>query len=1407
MAIRELIKAVLKQSGKEIVDQPEKVVNPLIKPRESLGKSIDNEQRMLEINRDFAVEQDEFDSIREINPDLDEDDIEVAEKNFRASRKIGEFYSPLKNTINQMSIGKKGTKGENIQAYIEKRSPNVTESEKRYANIKLDPKKKYTREEVLDYDLGQRKRGFVKTSKVLSGYDIRVRSDSNNNTLYSGTQRMPSADTELDYFEVTVHTPVRDDTAEEISREHFVGNNIVHSRASLRESRKTGEKYLLAEESQSDVARIAGTMDEGYEPAPPQMNENLESNLDNAKRSTAINDIVYKVFGGNKTQNKLQGGSRLTRNERNLLDAEIGSLGFDGFRTFDEDVVDFYNSVHKRYNESLSYRGPVLDKKDILDSAAPNYDNKKAIEVAKELIDRYMSEPRISKLKRDPAFDINTYIDKDGNFKAEEAIPRIHATAQYEKNKLFITEELVEELEIPNESLAKKLTARDSSGVNTIDKIAEQMDFLRDTTISTMASNLKKAHKTLYTPQITDPTPARGPTEILKKEQTPITTKTETMTKSLQSLIALAKDQGVDKIVIPNYKRIGKERTQDVEKFRDLYEKALKKSLNILTRESNNTIKVKSIKYDHDASRNTPQLRKLYSETSQRFGIAETFPEDLDFATEIDISEFVFDPKTQALRFDSGGMSPVDEQMKQFSYGVIKDKVGEPTGKVTRYGRPVFRTEEGKDVSELGRSIPIGDKFYNTPSIFGEKLYSEDSLRDAINSGIVIPTGIFDTEEQAVRASKKRSDTMMDKDPKLGIVRAEGFSEGGLRDEGGEIEPKSGNKVPSGSLKKEVADDIPAMISEGEFIFPADVTRYIGLETLMKMRQDAKQGLKMMEEMGQMGNSDEATIPDDIPFDMADLIVVSSSKPKKMQTGGLLNDPRFTSQTTPTTPTLSEEDKKEIEDALVSNVFGNLIMKRFVDADGNVRYIPFIDGEAQMPIPEGFTEDATPTSPNYYGTNQNVSQETGGGATMQGASDVELSRMVQDSLSRQRTVDPMTIPVTDMTDEQLVNHYGSFSSSMNRYLTAGVSLLFGPLPALAVGAAQTLGLSRGPRSLEATEKELMSRRSSIRSDAGLAEKLTNFQKRAREKGVGPVSVVKSLLNRFTGKEDADAYSSAFAKSDFTSAANVASSASTRPKPQNIMPQTLGVTQQQAIDYSPAPEADDSDIIFDVQEIKDAFTGDELPPVQGPPTAEMDSLMDAGRTFSRMEIGDQGSGERLQPAVVMPQTLGVTPQQADDYKPMSQDELDEMESLRKGGRRLDAMENLIPYDDAIMRQQRGMGQRKDKPVPPPPPPKPKPKQKTAKEIDEASRPKVGSSIDEANQVRQDVFMQTGDAFAADRAYHEAFTGFDSQGNFNPSFYVGGVPTKPMKPQRLKKGGLAKPKVKPKRMKKGGLASKK
>jgi hypothetical protein len=93
------------------------------------------------------------------------------------------------------------------------------------------------------------------------------------------------------------------------------------------------------------------------------------------------------------------------------------------------------------------------------------------------------------------------------------------------------------------------------------------------------------------------------------------------------------------------------------------------------------------------------------------------------------------------------------------------------------------------------------------------------------------------------------------------------LQEGGMLQEGGTVDPVSGNEVPVGSMQEEVRDDIPARLSEGEFVFPADVVRFIGLERLMKMRQAAKEGLRKMDAMGQMGNSEEATMDDEGEFE------------------------------------------------------------------------------------------------------------------------------------------------------------------------------------------------------------------------------------------------------------------------------------------------------------------------------------------------------------------------------------------------------------------------------------------------------------------------------------------------------------------------------------------------------------
>ena len=79
-----------------------------------------------------------------------------------------------------------------------------------------------------------------------------------------------------------------------------------------------------------------------------------------------------------------------------------------------------------------------------------------------------------------------------------------------------------------------------------------------------------------------------------------------------------------------------------------------------------------------------------------------------------------------------------------------------------------------------------------------------------------------------------------------------GFQEGGTN-----VDPVSGNEVPTGSLPEEVRDDVDAKLSPGEFVIPADVVRFIGLERLMKMRDEAKKGLERMAAIGQMGNAEE----------------------------------------------------------------------------------------------------------------------------------------------------------------------------------------------------------------------------------------------------------------------------------------------------------------------------------------------------------------------------------------------------------------------------------------------------------------------------------------------------------------------------------------------------------------------
>ena len=176
------------------------------------------------------------------------------------------------------------------------------------------------------------------------------------------------------------------------------------------------------------------------------------------------------------------------------------------------------------------------------------------------------------------------------------------------------------------------------------------------------------------------------------------------------------------------------------------------------------------------------------------------------------------------------------------------------------------------------------------------------------------------------------------------------FAEGGMNDQGGTVDPVSGNDVPPGSLQNEVRDDIDVKISEGEFVIPADVVRYIGLERLMKLRDEAKQGLSRMAEIGQMGNSQEVANPealheDEEGFDseIDDIMKEVDGEQmgeKKFAAGGFAE------------PGVDLLNKYNIPKTSLTNPA--LDVRAYKNKDGRVMYITFFNDKPSIAIPAGY---------------------------------------------------------------------------------------------------------------------------------------------------------------------------------------------------------------------------------------------------------------------------------------------------------------------------------------------------------------------------------------------------------------------------------------------------------------------
>jgi len=221
-------------------------------------------------------------------------------------------------------------------------------------------------------------------------------------------------------------------------------------------------------------------------------------------------------------------------------------------------------------------------------------------------------------------------------------------------------------------------------------------------------------------------------------------------------------------------------------------------------------------------------------------------------------------------------------------------EVGNSTGKKTQAGREVYETPDGEMVSEKSTTFEYKGKWINVPTIHNGYAYDDDMLRMMLDAEVIEPTSTHKTKKGAINSAIERSESLkfneggavMDEQMEMAFTEAE------------RVDPVSGNDVPPGSLPEEVRDDIPAMLSEGEYVVPADVLRFYGMKFFEDLRNEAKMGLSRMEQDGriggepvagpEMGGGQELS-----PEEQAELDSMM------MAVGGFVQQPTETSQTDP----------------------------------------------------------------------------------------------------------------------------------------------------------------------------------------------------------------------------------------------------------------------------------------------------------------------------------------------------------------------------------------------------------------------------------------------------------------------------------------------------------------------------
>lgn len=330
-----------------------------------------------------------------------------------------------------------------------------------------------------------------------------------------------------------------------------------------------------------------------------------------------------------------------------------------------------------------------------------------------------------------------------------------------------------------------------------------------------------------------------NPPEAKPAPAPPIAKTEESVRLAIEAAIAEADKRGLTQVVIPPFDKIVEKRfwqPEDVAKAKDpksgfyqTYVKSLKKVLDGLQSEYSDGITISSRPLDY---RGAALKTREWSEWAEN-----------TFAPALENRLGRYRPPRAALNDTSNDFMDYVISVRD------PDLPNQSPSENTIHVMNTIQEDLGIDLAPWVTSVnnAVEDAFANNNPVGAPSL--EEFLRDALSDK---KGGAATLEGTVIDFSGLVNEGYDLSKPK--------FAEGGVVEQNN-MDPVSGNPVPPGALPQEVRDDVDAKVSEGEYIIPANVVRFLGLDKLEKMVAQAEQKLLEMDQTGRIGGEKEGDLP------------------------------------------------------------------------------------------------------------------------------------------------------------------------------------------------------------------------------------------------------------------------------------------------------------------------------------------------------------------------------------------------------------------------------------------------------------------------------------------------------------------------------------------------------------------